>query len=52
LAAKELSDIRMVERAQRKSMSSAGAPDTSNLPDLAANVAPAQKTSRSCARIS
>ena len=39
MAAKELSDIRMVERSQRKTMSKAGAPDLSGLPDLAANVA-------------
>lgn len=39
MVAKELSDIRMIERSQRKSMSSAGAADVSGLPDLAANVA-------------
>lgn len=36
----QLPDMRLVERSQRKTMSSAGAADTSGLPDLAANVAP------------
>jgi hypothetical protein len=40
MAAKELPDMRLVERSQRKTMSSAGAADVSGLPDLAANVAP------------
>lgn len=39
MAAKELPDMRLVERSQRKTMSSAGAADTSGLPDLAADVA-------------
>ena len=38
--AKEVPDIRLVERAQRKSKSAAGAPGLEDLPDLAANVAP------------
>ena len=40
MAAKDLPDVRMVERAQRKSAGAASAPpDDSRLPDLAANVA-------------
>lgn len=40
MATKELPDMRLVERSQRKTMSSAGAADVSGLPDLAPNVAP------------
>jgi len=40
MAAKQTPDIRLVERAQRKSKSAAGAAGIEDLPDLAANVAP------------
>ena len=40
MAAKELPDIRLVERAQRKSMTSGGGANPADLPDLAANAAP------------
>ena len=40
MAAKELPDIRLVERAQRKTMTSAGGVNPADLPDLAANAAP------------
>ena len=39
MAAKDLSDIRMIERAQRKNTGKVSSPDLSALPDLAANVA-------------
>jgi hypothetical protein len=39
MAAKELPDMRLVERAQRKGKPIAGAGSTSDLPDLSANVA-------------
>jgi hypothetical protein len=40
MAANEVPDIRLVERAQRKSKSAAGAPGLEDLPDLSGNVAP------------
>jgi len=39
MAAKDLPDMRLVERAQRKSAGAPSAVDESRLPDLAANVA-------------
>ena len=39
MAAKDLPDVRLVERSQRKGVAASGAADDGRLPDLATNVA-------------